>query len=778
MRDEDGINAIRFHSWSPPKAAFDAADELGICFTVEAGIWQDRWMKTYLAGTGGKMDTFIQRELRAILEAHANSPAFISLAIGNEMAGNFKKMGEWMGDCKAFDPSRLYFASTAQYEVDGVLQRVGETDDYFTISGRGKWRGQRHPFTDWDYEKGYTELKLPAVAHEVGQWPIYVDWEHELAKYTGVMRPYNLEHFRDMAEKSGTKRLWPRFCEVPAHLNRLLYKDNVEGLMRTPSCAGLQLLSAQDFTGQFEAMIGWRDSFYDLKQSVKGMAPFRDVFNSVPHLARFEKYCWSVGETYKATLVVRNITEEPILEGTELRCSVVTAGRTPPALRATSPVPGEEPRRNSPSKIEGVPEGRGSMTHESTLRLAKTINPGDVGVVGEVSLPLTDEMAGQKFMLKFGSNSWPFWVFGRAARSASAPYHIIGTSSFDDAIAALEKGGRVLYMGLSAKSAKSHFKPVGWSAGHFKQADAELSSLGYMVQSGHPALRGFPTEDWTDWQWYNLVEGGVKHGIADLVGSRIPSDRGGREATALPSIDPIVQPVPDLHYSTFMGMLFELKVGDGRLMVCGLNLSDRTKPEVNAMRKSIFSYMESQDFKPNVSIDAEKFKEVFAPRIPEAKRRPPEFADAPVYIAAAVELEVEKKSVPWKSALDMAEMKQGSYKVCGKGNGGMWRDATGFFWHGKGLSVTLTGTAPVNGTLRVRFRDPNGLGRSGRGMCEGRPFTIPKHQDRKDGAWWLEMPILNEDALDGKIEFSCEALTGPNIMIDRVVLTADSAPSV
>ena len=338
----------------------------------------------------------------------------------------------------------------------------------------------------------------------------------------------------------------------------------------------------------------------------------------------------------------------------------------------------------------------------------------------------------------------------------------------------LAKGGRVLYTGPSAKSAKSHFKPVYWSAGHFKQADAELSSLGYMVQSVHPALRGFPTEDWADWQWYNLVEGGVKHGLAELAGACVPRDRGRAGRASLPDIVPIVQPVPDLHYSTFMGMLFELKVGDGRLMVCGINLSDRTKPEVNAMRAGILSYMESPDFNPTVSIEAEKFKEVFAPRISEAKRRPPEFADASVYIAAAVELERERKNVPWKPTLDMAEMKQGSYKVSGKGDWGTWRDATGFFWHGKKLSITLTGTAPVNGMLRVRFRDPNGLGRTGRGTCEGRPFTVPKHQDMKDGAWWLEVPILNEDALDSKIEFSCEALTGPNLMIDRVVLTVEA----
>ena len=59
-------------------------------------------------------------------------------------------------------------------------------------------------------------------------------------------------------------------------------------------------------------MIGWRDSFYDLKPAVKALPPFRDVFNETPHLARFGKYCWSVGETYKATLILRNITEKPI----------------------------------------------------------------------------------------------------------------------------------------------------------------------------------------------------------------------------------------------------------------------------------------------------------------------------------------------------------------------------------------------------------------------------------------------------------------------------------
>ena len=232
-------------------------------------------------------------------------------------------------------------------------------------------------------------------------------------------------------------------------------------------------------------------------------------------------------------------------------------------------------------------------------------------------------------------------------------------------------------------------------------------------------------------------------------------------------------PVPDLHYSTFMGTLFELSVGDGRLMVCGLNLSHEELPEVRAMKKSLLAYMASDAFNPTISVDIEKFKEAFAPRIPEAKRRPAEFADAPVYIAAAVELEVERRDVPWKPSLDMVEMKHGGYKVSGKGKWGTWRDATGFFWHGEGLTVTLAGVNPVNGKLLVRFRDPNMLSRTGRGTCEGRMFTVPKHQDAKDGAYWAKLPIIREDFLDGKIELSCEATSGPNLMIDRVVLLED-----
>jgi hypothetical protein len=121
----------------------------------------------------------------------------------------------------------------------------------------------------------------------------------------------------------------------------------------------------------------------------------------------------------------------------------------------------------------------------------------------------------------------------------------------------------------------------------------------------------------------------------------------------------------------------------------------------------------------------------------------------------------------------MVEMTQGKHSVSGAGNWGVWRDDTGAFWHGKKLTVALTGIRPVNGTLHVRFRDPNEQARKGKGTFEGRPFVIPRHQEAKGGIYWAKLSVMAEDALDGKIEFSCEADSGPNLMIDRVVLVED-----
>lgn len=564
LRDEDGVNSIRFHSWTPPRAAFEAADEEGLALAVETAVWIDTWMKDGkfdFPGFGKPIDGFVQRELRAVQLAYGNSPSFFSLAIGNELGGaNYKELTKWIAACKAFDPRRLYFASTARYDWNGKPQRACGADDYYSAAGVQNRRHRFEPRTDWDYDSVFAGERLPFVAHEIGQWPIYVDWDRELAQYTGVLRPYNLMALRDRAEKAGTRRLWETYALASAKLNRLMYKEEAESWIRTPSCCGLQLLGVQDFTGQGEAMVGWRDSSYNIKNAARGLPPFNIIFNKMPHLARFHKFIWIEGETFKADLQVRNLGEEALAAGTRMRWDF--AGSS-----------GE-------------------------VALPCEVRAGELSPAMPIAVPLKPGEAagthGRRHVLRFGTNSWPLWVFPAAQNGGAAPgagtaekRSVLATRSWPEAAAALAKGGKVLYYGGGKAAGAAQFKPVYWSSAHFRFANADMLTLGYAVDPAHPALRRFPTEDWSDWLWYHLVDGGRNFKLDGL-----PQN-----------FKPIVTPVPDLHYSTFMGMLFELKCGEGKLLVCGCKIEDADKrPECAALRKCLLDYMESGDFAPQVEV--------------------------------------------------------------------------------------------------------------------------------------------------------------------------------
>ena len=53
-----------------------------------------------------------------------------------------------------------------------------------------------------DYSAAIEQIKAPVIGHEVGQYTVYPNFK-EIAKYTGVMRADNLEHFRKRLEEAG-----------------------------------------------------------------------------------------------------------------------------------------------------------------------------------------------------------------------------------------------------------------------------------------------------------------------------------------------------------------------------------------------------------------------------------------------------------------------------------------------------------------------------------------------------------------------------------------------
>jgi hypothetical protein len=532
LRDEDGVNAIRFHTWCPPKAAFEAADELGVILQPEAGIWTDGWM-THAdeVGNGKPVDAFVQREQKAIADAYGDSPSFFSLSIGNELGNsNFETMGKWVAEHKKYDPRMLCYACSAR--------KLTEADDFslsHVVPGKGLAREKLLPHTNWDYEDIYSTATIPTVAHEIGQWPVYPIWDELFAPFTGTMRPWNLTRHRDTAAKKDALRFQREYHTASAKLNRLIYKEEVESFLRTPSCAGLQLLEVQDYTGQAEALVGWRDPFYALKTGFRGMAPFSTVWGPICYLARFPRFTYVVGETYRAELVIRNLTEKALAAGTKYRYEL--AGR------------------------------------KGTLCLAETIEPGEVKKVGFVECPLTEDMTKCRQTLRFGNNSWNFWVYPSEEKCA-VPEGVVETGDLATMKSSLAEGKTVLYSGPSFKSAKGRFKSVYWSARWFPVANTTAAALGTWFDVKHPAFAGFVTDDFTDWQWYSLAQGGIVHALKGM-----PKD-----------FRPVALSVNDFHFSDFTATMFEVLVGKGRLFVCGYDLTKDT-PEAKRLRASICAYL-------------------------------------------------------------------------------------------------------------------------------------------------------------------------------------------
>jgi hypothetical protein len=64
--------------------------------------------------------------------------------------------------------------------------------------------------------------------------------------------------------------------------------------------------------------------------------------------------------------------------------------------------------------------------------------------------------------------------------------------------------------------------------------------------------------------------------------------------------------VPDFHFNTLLGQVFEAKVGQGSLLVCGYDVTGRLaeRPAARQFRRSLFRYVASAAFRPEAELSA------------------------------------------------------------------------------------------------------------------------------------------------------------------------------
>ena len=203
-----GINHYRCHSFTPPRAALEAADIEGIYYQIELPLWG------YIKRENTVLNDFLKREGDMLLEHFGNHPSFMMLGLGNELDAEIDVVREWLDDFRNQDNRHLYcFGSNNNLGWKGpqdgedffVTCRVGGGDGYTTHvrtsfayvdAEKGGILNNTRPATDKDYSGAIAHCPRPVVGHENCQFQIYPDYG-QIEKYTGVLHPYNLEIFRD-----------------------------------------------------------------------------------------------------------------------------------------------------------------------------------------------------------------------------------------------------------------------------------------------------------------------------------------------------------------------------------------------------------------------------------------------------------------------------------------------------------------------------------------------------------------------------------------------------
>lgn len=550
-----GLNHLRFHSWCPPEAAFKVADQMGFYLQVELPVW------SATVGDDEKTARFLYDEFDRMIAMYGNHPSFCLMSVGNELQPNFKFLNSMVKYMKEQDSRHLYTTTSFTFEKGHGAQP--EPEDQFFVTqwtDKGWIRGQGifdqvQPDFNKDYSSATQGLNVPLISHEIGQYAVYPNLK-EIDKYTGVLDPLNLKAVKQDLQRKGLYSKADRFLEASGKLAVQLYKEEIERAMKTPQFSGFQLLDLHDFPGQGTALVGLLDAFWDSK-GLTDASVFRQFCAPVVPLARFAKATYSGDELFSASIEIVNYSNATIRN-----------------KRVVWQLTNEKGVKVSGGALDG-----------------RDLSKGETTPLGEIRAELKEVQEASKLTLEIAiegtqwKNRWSVWVYPPVKDFQVGD--VLLTQDVDEALAALNQGRKVLLSPKveHLKGLEGKFLPVFWSPVHFPK---QAGTMGLLCDPQHVALRHFPTDMHSDWQWWNLV----KRSRVLVVDS-------------LPAVEPIVESVDNFTNNRRLVSIFEAGCGKGKLIMSAMDLlsEGNDKPEIRQMLYSLVMYMNSTDFAPKTIVN-------------------------------------------------------------------------------------------------------------------------------------------------------------------------------
>lgn len=559
-----GLNHMRFHSFCPPEAAFIAADLVGFYLQPEGPSWPNHGPKL---GLGQPIDKYLMDETIALTQKYGNYASYCMLACGNEPSGRWVDwVTQFVDYWEKNDPRRVYTGAS----VGNGWQWQPRSQYHVKAGARGLTWSKQQPSTkdDYRFQSRLDTVRQPYVSHETGQWCAFPNF-NEIRKYTGVNKAKNFEIFRDILADNKMSDQAHQFMMASGKLQALCYKYEIEKTLRTPDYAGFQLLALNDYSGQGTALVGVLDVFFEEKGYINAAEWRRFCSPTVP-LMRTDKFVYASHETFKADIEVAHFGRE-VLKG---------------------------------AKVVYTLKDEFGKTYVRKVLAHTDIPLGNLNRIGTIEFPLKEIKQAKKLNLEVciegteAVNDWDFWVYPSTVELSEGNVHTTDTLDAK-ALEILQNGGNVLIAAAGkisyGKEVVQQFTPVFWNTSWFKMRPPHTT--GILVNPKHPLFRHFPTEYHSNVQWWELLNRAQVMQFTDFPAA----------------FQPTIQSIDTWFISRKIGMLFEAKVLNGKVMMTSMDITSALDQRIVArqMHKAILEYMNSDLFHPEFTVTPQQISELF-----------------------------------------------------------------------------------------------------------------------------------------------------------------------
>ena len=561
-RRELGFNFVRFHTYVPPEEHLAALDEFGLLAHVES-------------------PNFVTvDEYRGIVEFARRHPCAVIYCTGNET--RIDRMAE------------AYLR-----EVADVVH--GGTDALFSpMSALRGFEYQLMPGLDDIVEKPFRHN--PARAARLAEFcDLFSSYQLGAVSYESLNGPSAAEIDEWGDAYCGRPRLSHEICIDGAYLDLSLEAMYPPGspLVKTGLFSGVRRMLAEkgllDRAGAYfrhssEWMRRIRKFTFEKMRASRRTAGYDFLGDVNTHWHTFgysvgmmdEFLRLKPGETVENVLMYNSAAVILSDLGSDFN---VTAGETKRVAFSISNYAGDAPSACLQVALVDANTAE-SVSVASASWPDTTIPNGRVSPLKTLAFAFPESAEPRKYILKAefsggpvsARNEWEIYAFPKVAAPQAAPgVRIADDMTLDALVSAMERGERVLLTGAGPFRSL----PTSYRIGLAGRCGGNYATI---VEKGHPALEGLPHDGFCGWQFRRLMEGG----------------RAVQLEAGVP-FGPIVEVASSDKFVVRQAMLFEYRVGAGRLLVCSFKFGGGD-PAAAWLLSRLVEYAGSDAFAPRLSL--------------------------------------------------------------------------------------------------------------------------------------------------------------------------------